>query len=185
MYIHFRGGPDFGFRPLRATYFPYGESKQSHCDWLGSFGLPSTPAPFRGHAVMGHPWPAQLSRLLPLIPLHDACARPGALTSRSAAPVPSRKKIKSKSGRAPRPVAVRLAGVRALEIAIAGKPDCYGWLSEPVQAIGVPRRHTGLHTATRHPGKHHLGRDRRLGQAQVLMAEREQHFTVTGAVDDW
>ena len=33
---------------------------------------------------------------LPLIPLHDTCARPGALTSRPVSPEPSRTKIKSK-----------------------------------------------------------------------------------------
>jgi hypothetical protein len=32
---------------------------------------------------------------LPLIPLHDTCARPGAVTSRSAVSAPSRMKIKS------------------------------------------------------------------------------------------
>jgi len=87
-----------GFAPYgRPTYFR--ESRQTVCSWLGAsfVGLPSTPAPFRGHAVMGRPWPAWLSRLLPLIPLHDTCARPGALTSRSAVSGPWRKRIKIKS----------------------------------------------------------------------------------------
>jgi hypothetical protein len=35
------------------------------------------------------------SGFLPLIPLHDTCARPDAFTSRLVSPAPSRMKIKS------------------------------------------------------------------------------------------
>ena len=90
---------------------------------LRQTSLHSGPAPWAGvnGPSMAH---TPLAASMRLDPLHETCVRP-APKPRLAVSVPLRIKIKTNQKPDTGPVAFRLAGGGALEVAAAGKPNCY------------------------------------------------------------